>query len=500
MHQRGKPVHPVARRVSGAVRALDSRFGIAPFGTKVLNHIFPDNWSFLLGEVAMYAFVVLVLTGVFLTLYFVPSDTKVIYHGGYQPLVGAKVSEAYNSTMGISFDVRSGLLIRQMHHWAADIFIGSIVVHMCRVFFTSAYRKPRDVNWMVGITMLMLAIANGFLGYSLPDDLLSGNGVRIMDSIMLSVPFVGSYISSFFFQGVYPGTGVYMPRMFIIHVLVLPVIIAGLMGLHLLLIFRQEHTQFSGPNRSERNVVGTPLFPGFLAKTIGLLLLVAGTIAILGGVAQIDPIWSVGPYETYNVSQAAQPDWYMGWIDGALRLFPSWEATFLGHTIPLMVFIPAVLMPLGTFGLFYLWPAIERKVTRDRSRHHLLMRARDRPWHTAVGVGLFSFYFVLLLSSSTDLLAHTLHLPLQTVTVIFRVSVLLVPTAAALVAFRSCRELAARKTDDGQDEIVDRTPSGSFVVSREPTRADDQPLPPVPPPVLIGPPRSEQARPAHGRE
>ena len=484
-HRPGDGGHRVRDGIDKTASFVDDRLKVASFGTKVMNHIFPDDWSFLLGEVALYAFVVLILTGVFLTLHFTPSDHHIIYHGSYRPLDGAKVSEAFASTMNISFDVRSGLLFRQMHHWSADIFIGAIAVHMARIFFTSAYRKPRDINWMVGVTMLMLSIANGFLGYSLPDDLLSGNGVRIMASIILSIPLIGSYLMFFFFGGNYPGTGIYIPRMFILHVLIVPGVIIALLGIHLALIFHQEHTQSPKPHRTERNVVGTPLFPMFMAKTLGLFLIVTACIAFLGGFAQIDPIWATGPYETYNASQAAQPDWYMGWIDGALRLFPSWEATFLGHTWPLMVFLPAVAMPLATFLFFYAWPALDRKITRDRSAHHLLVPARDRPLHTAFGVTAFTWFFVLLMGSGTDLIADTLGLTLQTVTYALRGLVFAAPAAAGVLTYLICRELSRRDSTRSLAGVVELTEAGTFEVAESESSDQDSGLAPIPPPVFI---------------
>ena len=291
---------------------------MAKGGRTFLDKIFPDHWSFMLGEIALYSFVVLLATGVFLSLYYVPSAPQIIYHGSYLPLRGEKVSEAYASTVGLSFDVRSGLLMRQAHHWAADIFLGSIAVHMARVFFTGAFRKPREFNWIVGVTMLILGIVNGFLGYSLPDDLVSGTGIRIAYSIIESIPLVGSYLAFFVFGGNYPGNGVIIPRFFIIHVLIVPLILIGLLAAHLGLLVKQKHTQFPGKGKTEHNVVGSPMFPTFMAKTTGFLFMVTAVIFLLGGFAQINPIWQFGQYEPYQISYAVQPDWYMGWLDGAL--------------------------------------------------------------------------------------------------------------------------------------------------------------------------------------
>ena len=330
---------------SPGVRWLDERLGVAKGGRTLLDKIFPDHWSFLLGEIALYSFVVLIATGVFLSLYFVPSAKEIIYHGAYAPLRGARVSAAFESTVNLSFGVRSGLVIRQMHHWAADVFVGAIAVHMCRIFFTGAFRKPRELNWMIGVTLLILALTNGFIGYSLPDDLVSGTGLRIMFSIVLSIPIVGSYLATFLFGGNFPGDGTIIPRLFILHVLVVPLIILGLLAAHLGLLVRQKHTQFPGHGRTEKNVVGSPMYPTFIAKTTGFLFVTTGVLWALGGLAQINPIWQFGQYEPYKISYAVQPDWYMGWLDGALRIMPPISWTLWGHTIPFVVLFPAVLFP-----------------------------------------------------------------------------------------------------------------------------------------------------------
>jgi ubiquinol-cytochrome c reductase cytochrome b subunit len=428
--------------VVGGVRWLDERLGVAKGGRTLLDKIFPDHWSFLLGEIALYSFVVLIATGVFLSLYFVPSASDVIYHGVYAPLRGSRVSAAFASTVDLSFSVRSGLVIRQMHHWAADVFVGAIAVHMCRIFFTGAFRKPRELNWMVGVTLLTLALANGFLGYSLPDDLVSGTGLRIMFSIVLSIPVVGSYLATFLFGGNFPGDGSIIPRLFILHVLVLPVIIGGLIAAHLGLLVRQKHTQFPGHGRTEKNVVGSPMYPTFIAKTTGFLFVIAGVLWGLGGLAQINPIWQFGQYEPYKISYAVQPDWYMGWLDGALRIMPPWSFHALGHTIPFVIFFPAVLFPGLCFTLFYAWPFAEAKIVGDRGEHNLLDRPREKPRRTAIGAGALAFFFTLFAASSTDVLANYFQVSLNEVLWFFRFAVFVIPVVTGVFAYHLCREMA----------------------------------------------------------
>jgi ubiquinol-cytochrome c reductase cytochrome b subunit len=477
---------------------LDDRLGIARSSRKLINKIFPDHWSFMIGEIALYSFIILVLTGIFLTLYYVPSMATVVYHGPYKSLDGQRVTEAYASTVNISFSVRFGILMRQMHHWAADVFIAAICVHMVRIFFTGAFRRPREINWMIGVTLLILAIFNGFLGYSLPDDLVSGTGIRIAFSILESIPFVGAPLAYFLFGGNYPGTEI-IPRFFIIHVLILPGIIIGLLAAHLGIMVRQKHTQYPGHGATEHNVVGSVMWPTYAFKTLGYFLLTAAVLAGMGGLFQINPIWQFGPYLPWHVSYAVQPDWYMGWLDGALRIMPAWETVFPGgHMIP-NVFYPGVLFPGITFGLFYSWPFIEDKFTKEsRVEHHILDRPRDRPLRTAIGAGVLSFYCVLFGASSTDVFANYFGLSLNKVLWGFRISVVVVPIIVGFVAHRICIEL---QTWEGAGErhrsgVVVRSADGSYsLVESAPRPGDEEPerqAIPVPEEVLAASPLAHE--------
>ncbi|MDE3064742.1 MAG: ubiquinol-cytochrome c reductase cytochrome b subunit [Acidobacteriota bacterium] len=475
---------------------VDDRLGISKGGRSFLDKIYPDHWSFLLGEIALYSFVVLLATGVFLTFYYIPSQALVTYHGSYVPLDGQRVTEAYASSVNLSFAVRAGLLMRQMHHWACDIFVGSIVVHMARVFFTGAFRKPRELNWTIGVTLLMLAVVNGFLGYSLPDDLVSGTGIRIAYSIILSVPLVGSYLAFWVFGGNFPGNGI-LERFYVAHVLLVPGIMIALVTAHMVLMFRQKHTQFDGGGRTEDNVVGKPFFPVFMAKTTGFLLIIAGVIALLGAFAQVNPIWQFGPYEASRISYAVQPDWYMGFLDGILRVFPAWSFHSFGHTIPLEVTIPAVIFPGLVFNLAYAWPALERRFTNDHVHHNLLDRPSNRPKRTAAGVAVLASLFIMFVASSTDVLANFFHVSLNTVLWTMRVLVLVTPFIAYPIAYKICKELQGvrgagrRKTAN----IVTRTEAGEYVATPAPVYPDDRhdKLEPTPVPDFISAPAPEVA-------
>ncbi len=475
-------------KIGHSINELDDRLGIARGGRSFLDKVYPDHWSFLLGEIALYSFIVLLATGVFLTFYYIPSQTLVTYHGSYLPLDGQHVTQAYASSVNLSFAVRAGLLMRQMHHWACDIFVGSIVVHMARVFFTGAFRKPRELNWTIGLTLLILAIVNGFLGYSLPDDLVSGTGIRIAYSIIESIPVVGTYLAFWIFGGNYPGNGV-LERFYIAHVLLVPLIMIGLVSAHMFLMFRQKHTQFDGGGRTEKNVVGKPFFPVFMAKTTGYLLIITGVIALLGAFAQVNPIWQFGPYEAARISYAVQPDWYMGFLDGALRIWPSWSFHSFGHTIPLEVTIPAVVLPGIIFNLAFAWPIIERKFTKDNEFHNLLDRPSNRPKRTAAGVALLSFLCMLFIASSTDVLANFFHVSLNTVLIAMRVLVIASPFVGYAITYKICKELQAvhgagrRKTAN----IVTRTEHGEYQATPSPVYPDDRhdKLEPTPVPDFI---------------
>ena len=404
---------------------LDERLGGASFVRSALRKAFPDHWSFMLGEIALYAFVVLVLTGVFLGFFFDASLAETTYEGSYEPLRGQEVSDAYASVMELSFDVRAGLVMRQIHHWAALVFIAAILVHLCRIFFTGAFRRPREINWVIGVTMLLLAIFNGFTGYSLPDDLLSGTGLRIAYSIALSIPVVGTWITFLVFGGEFPSTEV-IGRLYLVHILIVPATLGALIAVHLAILWRQKHTQFAGPGRSEDNVVGSVFWPTYAARSVGLFFATFAVIAALGGLVQINPVWLYGPFRPEQVTSPAQPDWYVGWLEGALRLFPNWEFEIFGYLVP-NPFFPGILLPGITFTLLYAWPFLEAWVTKDQLPHHLLDRPSDRPVRTSLGVATLTFYAVLLGAGSNDLIAKWLRISVLTTTSIFRVLVFALP-------------------------------------------------------------------------
>ncbi|GAA2078825.1 cytochrome bc complex cytochrome b subunit [Streptomyces albiaxialis] len=450
----------------------DGRLGIYSLAKANMRKIFPDHWSFMLGEVALYSFIIIILTGVYLTLFFHPSMNEIEYHGSYVPMQGVRMSEAYASTLDISFDVRGGLLVRQIHHWAALIFLAAMMVHMMRVFFTGAFRKPREVNWLFGFLLLVLGMFTGLTGYSLPDDLLSGTGVRFMDGAILSVPIVGTYLSMFLFGGEFPGHDM-VARFYSVHVLLLPGLMLGLLVAHLILVFYHKHTQFAGPGRTNKNVVGMPLLPVYMAKAGGFFFLVFGVIAVIAACFSINPIWVLGPYRPDQVSTNAQPDWYMGFPEGLVRAMPGWEiSVWGGHTLVLGVMIPVVvLMPL-VLGVIAAYPFIESWVTGDKREHHIAQRPRNAPTRTAFGAAWISWYFVMLIGGGNDLWATHFHLSINAVTWFVRIGFFVVPVLVFIATKRICLGLQRRdreKVLHGRESgIIKRLPHGEFVEVHEP--------------------------------
>jgi ubiquinol-cytochrome c reductase cytochrome b subunit len=447
----------------------DGRLGVYHFRF-LLRKVFPEHWSFMFGEIALYSFIVLLLTGVWLTLFFDPSMTETVYHGPYVPLQGVQMSQAYSSTVHISFEVRGGLFIRQLHHWSALVMIAALCAHTLRHLLHGSFRKPREINWVIGFVLLIVVTLEGFVGYSLPDDLLSGTGLRITEGVTLAIPVVGTYLSMFLFGGEFPGHNV-IGRFYGIHILLIPGIIVALLTVHLILVFYHKHTQFRGPARTEQNVIGQPLMPQYAAKAGGFFFLVAGVLCLLAGVAQINPVWTYGPYRPDQISQGSQPDWYMGFLEGALRAMPAWEFSVVGHTVNMGVLIPAVIVPTLMILVAGGWPFIEAWATGDKREHHLLDKPRDHPTRTAFVSSFVALYLVLFFGGANDVLAERFHLSLNQITWMVRIGIFLAPPVVYFITRRVCLGLARRDRDKllhGRETgRIKRLPHGEFIEVHE---------------------------------
>src|ERR1700744_6304138 len=461
---------------------IDARYHPSAALRRQLNKVFPTPCSFLLGEIALYSFVVLLITGIYLLLFFDPSMAEVPYHGVYQPLRGVQMSRAYESALNISFEVRGGLFVRQVHHWAALMFAASIMVHLARIFFTGAFRRPREANWVIGSLLLILAMFEGYFGYSLPDDLLSGIGLRCaLSSIMLGFPVIGTWLHWAFFGGDFPGTTL-IPRLYALHILLIPGIILALIGAHLAFVWFQKHTQFPGPGRPENNVVGVRVMPVFAVKSGAFFAGTTGILGLMGGLLQINPIWNLGPYKPPQVSAGSQPDFYMMWPDGLQRLWPAWELYIGHHTVPAPATV-ALIMGL-VFVLLIIYPFLEKRFTGDYAHHNLLQRPRDVPVRTAVGAMAIAFYMVLTLSAMNDVIALKFNISLNATTWIGRISAVVLPPIIYFITYRWC--IGLQRSDRAVLEhgietgIIKRLPQGAYIELHQPLGPVDDHGPPLP--------------------
>jgi quinol---cytochrome-c reductase cytochrome b subunit len=455
--------------MTDAVRFVDERLGAGGLLRRALRYVFPEHWSFLLGEIALYAFAFLVLSGIYLAFFFDPDvGSRSVYSGPFEELQGFAVTPAYDSTLRLSSTVPAGLMVRQAHHWAALVFLVAIVVHVVRVFFTGAFRKPRELTWAIGVLLLGAGIFEGFAGYSLPDDLLSGMGLVIAYSVAMSLPFVGGPFAALLWGGEYPGPGVIESRLYIAHVLIVPAVIAVLIAAHLALIVRHHHTQFPGPGRSERNTVGAPAWPGYALRSLGLMASVFAVLVALGGLMQINPVWQWGPYELDRASNGAQPDWYLGWLIGALRLMPPLEIRAFGRTLVPNPFWGGALFPTFVFGVLLTYPWLERRLTRDRATHHLLDRPRDHPWRTAFGTAFLTWVAAIFFAGSSDRAFYALGVSYEAQVRVYRVLVIVLPLIAFAIAKAICEELRRTRVHPlmgGPERTVRRRPDGGFEVA-----------------------------------
>ncbi len=468
---------PLMDKAGTAVGGLDERLTIAQWSRRNLRKVFPDHWTFMFGEMALYSFIILVLSGIYLSLWFTPSMTEIIYNGSYVPLKGVSMSEAYASSLNISFDIRGGLLLRQIHHWAAMLFVASMSIHVMRIFFTGAFRKPREINWTIGVLLLTLGFVEGFAGYSLPDDLLSGTGLRIAEGIMLSVPVVGTYVQFFVFGGEFPGD-IFIQRLYGIHILLLPGIILALITAHLMILWFQKHTQYPGKGRTNNNVVGYPFMPVYMAKSGGFFFIVFGVTVLISGIATINPIWAYGPYVPDQITAGSQPDWYMGWLEGALRIMPNWETVLLGHTISWNIFIPGALVMGFCITALAIYPMLEAKATGDKREHHTLDRPRNAPTRTGLGVMALTFYLLLLVAGGNDVIAKGLQLSLNSITWFVRFGIIILPPLAFVITRRIC--LGMQRSDNekllhGRETgTIMRLPNGEFIEVHAPLSENEK--------------------------
>jgi cytochrome b-561 len=379
----------------------------------VLGKAFPAEDSFLLGEVALFCFLLLVFSGVFLGFFFEPSITEVEYEGSVAEYQGEELPESFVSVLNITYDVPFGMLIRRMHHWAAHLMVASMALHMLRVFFTGAYRNPREPNWLVGTGLAGVTMFAAYTGYALPFDEFASTAVGIGYNVTLSVPLVGETLAHLAFGGSFPSSAT-IPRFYFLHVLVLPAVIAGLIGVHMLILVRQKHTEArrdedvpapdtdrddataADGGRVARDddsvVVGLPAVPNQVAVSAVVFFLTLATLSLLAGFLPVHNIAEYGPNDPASTPSLIMPDWFLMWGYGFLKLTPSWVSfDVLGVHIS-AEFVGGLALPAVVFGVVALWPFIDS----EDEPVHFTADPLDRPFQT--GVGVAGVVFVMLAS------------------------------------------------------------------------------------------------------
>jgi ubiquinol-cytochrome c reductase cytochrome b subunit len=438
---------------------------LAAFVNELRGRRFSLHWSNLFGVVSLACVVVLFVSGLFLMFFYSPSSALVTYHGSYAPLRDATMSKAFQSTLDISFDVRGGLLVRQVHHWAALLLPASLIVQTLVTFFSGGFRRPRLFGWVLLFLITFVAIVGGWSGYALPDDVLSGTGLRIVEGIVVGIPVIGTWASALLFGGQFPGQ--IIEHLYPVHVVIIPVILVGLLALRIRAGYVHGPAQSAGPGRTEDNVVGVPVLPNAATRAVGLFFIVTGLLVAISSTVTVAPVWLYGPSAPGEASAGSQPDWYTGFLDGALRLVPAgWGFVWLGHTWALAILIPLAVVTIFLLGIL-LYPFVERWITGDAREHNILERPRHTATRTAIGVAGLTFYGALWGAGSADLVATQFSVGLESVLTFYQVLVILGPLLAFTVTRRFC--LALQRKDNEillhgyETGRIVRLPGGEYV-------------------------------------
>ncbi len=439
---RRAPERPVA-----AIAFVDERLGAARGLRFLMDYVFPDHWSFLLGEIALYSFVVLIATGTFLALFFNADTTQVVYHGATGRSTVRTSRALTPRRLHISFDVSGGLLIRQAHHWAALVFVAAITLHLLRIVFTGAFRKPRDINYFIGVTLLGARDPRGvrrLLAARRPAlwdgtrDRLGGRDVDPLDRRPARHRSVGRAVP-----------GVERVRVAAVH------------------RARVRHPR--DPRRADRRAPGDHHAPAPLAvprtrpprgqrgrhsDVAGLRAALTrpvrrrrGVLVLMGGLIQINPVWLWGPYHPYIGTNGAQPDWYLGWLIGALRIMPNLEIHLFGHTLVPNPFFGGVLFPAIVFGLLYALPWLDRRFVSTATAAATTCssaRATTRA-RSALAAAVLSAVAVVFAAGSADRLFFQFGFGYEGAIWFFRGAFLVVPVVVYMLTKRVCVELARER-------------------------------------------------------
>lgn len=396
----------------------DERLDWNRFKARFLRKAFPVHPAFFLGEIALFSFVILVITGILLALTYEPSAQPVELEGNQVPAAYASVIENDRTPLG--------LLVRQVHHWAAHVMIAAAILHLLRIFFTGLYKKPREINWLVGLMLLVLAVFASFSGYLLPFDAFSVTATGIGYHIARSVPWIGPQLADFIFAGKFPATGT-IPRFYAYHVILIPLLLMGLITLHLVILLKQQHSQAPSTRIyvGNRKILGVPLWPHQALLMTVLFLILSGSLFAVAGLFPVHPVAYYGPPEP--ATPVVKPDWYWLWLYGALKLVPTWFDFEVFATTINPENVGGVLLPLLVVMLLVLLPFVDR----SREPVHFLEQPSAHPVRTSVGAGALAFFLVLMMAGYNEELAVSLEA--------LRVAVLLAPLLIGAIMYWNLR-------------------------------------------------------------
>ncbi|MEF8822179.1 MAG: cytochrome bc complex cytochrome b subunit [Halovenus sp.] len=474
-------------------------------GRSILGKAFPAEDSFLLGEVALFCFVLLVLSGMFLGFFYEPSISNVEYEGSVAEYQGEEMPESYVSVLNITYDVPFGMLLRRMHHWAAHLMVASMALHMLRVFFTGAYRNPRELNWVVGTALAGATMFAAYTGYALPFDEFASTAVGIGYNVALSIPIIGETVANIAFGGSFPSSAT-IPRFYFLHILVLPLVIAGLIGVHMAILVRQKHTEAqrdedvmpAGPTRAavdrrtavegdsasggtaadggspsdsgtaadggavahgggatksrsrqvdrddDSVVVGLPAFPNQVAVSAVVFFLTLATLSLLAGFLPVHNIAEYGPNDPASTPSLIMPDWFLMWGYGFLKLIPSWMSFDLLGIHFSAEFIGGLLLPGIIFGVVALWPFIDY----DEKPVHFTADPLERPFQTAVGVAAVLFIMIASIAGMDVIVADIVGMSTAQLKPYFIGSLIAIPILGGLIVYAG---LGGFEDEDGEN-------------------------------------------------
>ncbi|WP_336002661.1 cytochrome b [Halorientalis halophila] len=425
-----------------------------------LGKAFPAEDSFLLGEVALFCFLILVLTGMFLGFFFEPSTTEVEYEGSVAEYQGEDLPEAFVSVLNITYDVPFGMLLRRMHHWAAHLFVASMALHMLRVFFNGAYRNPRELNWLVGTGLAGTSMFAAYTGYALPFDEFASTAVGIGYNVALSVPIIGETLGQLVFGGSFPSSAT-IPRLFFLHVLVLPLVIAGLLALHMGILIRQKHTEAErdgdvpGREPVDRDdgsvVVGLPAVPNQVAVSAVVFFLTLAVLSLLAGFLPVHNIAEYGPNNPASTPSLVMPDWFLMWGYGFLKLVPSWLSFDLLGIHVSSEFVGGLLLPGLVFAVVAAWPFIDY----SEEQVHFAESPLKRPWQTAVGIAGVTFIMVASIAGMDVIVADLVGASTAAIRPYLLGALLTVPVVAGLITYVTLREPDADPPTEGEETAAD---------------------------------------------